>query len=288
MRERGGIGPRQRAAQNDGWEYSKCRDTIEGVKISTAGRSHNAPDHDGCFMYHLPLTLASPEENLALDEALLDDAETGTGPEEVLRIWESPRAFVVLGRSSRLASEVKRRRCRQEGVPILRRSSGGATVLVGPGCLMYSLVLSLRDRPDLRAVPQAHAHVLDRHVASLRKFAPDLRRQGTSDLAVRNRKVSGNSLRIKRTHMLYHGTLLYEFSVDGVQRLLTMPPRQPAYRERRDHSSFLSNLNAPVADLRQALMACWNAGEPLECWPRDEVARLVERRYTRQEWTHAF
>lgn len=239
-------------------------------------------------MNQLALTLASPEENLALDEALLDDAEAGVGPDEVLRIWESPRPFIVLGRSSRLAREVKSRQCRRENIPILRRSSGGATVLVGPGCLMYSLVLSLHRRPDLHGVPQTHAYVLGRHVAALRALAPDIRRQGTSDLAVRDRKVSGNSLRIKRSHLLYHGTLLYDFSLDRVERLLTMPPRQPDYRARRDHSRFLSNLNANVADLQHALMACWNSREPLARWPGQRVARLVEERYGQRDWTHAF
>ena len=40
----------------------------------------------------LDLTLPSPAENLACDEALLDWCENGEG-EEVLRFWESARTF---------------------------------------------------------------------------------------------------------------------------------------------------------------------------------------------------
>ena len=44
----------------------------------------------------LDLTLRTPEENLALDEALLAAAEASAG-RETLRFWESPVPFVVLG-----------------------------------------------------------------------------------------------------------------------------------------------------------------------------------------------
>jgi len=52
------------------------------------------------LMKLLDLTLPSPAENLALDEALLDAAEAGEMADEVLRFWESPQPLVVVGRSS--------------------------------------------------------------------------------------------------------------------------------------------------------------------------------------------
>ena len=95
----------------------------------------------------LILSLESPAANLALDEALLEQAEAGAGPSEVLRLWEPTDPCVVVGRSSRVAVEVKQEACRQAGIPVLRRCSGGAAVVTGPGCLMYSVVLSYRDHP---------------------------------------------------------------------------------------------------------------------------------------------
>ncbi len=40
------------------------------------------------------LTLATPEENLACDEVLLDLCEAG-GSDELLRLWALPQYFVV-------------------------------------------------------------------------------------------------------------------------------------------------------------------------------------------------
>ena len=53
----------------------------------------------------LDLTLAAPEENLACDEALLEEAEDGSN-EETLRFWEPESFFVVLGYSRPAAAEV--------------------------------------------------------------------------------------------------------------------------------------------------------------------------------------
>ena len=53
----------------------------------------------------LDLTLETPAENVALDEALLESAERGEGPSDVLRLWEPRTPMVVIGRSSKIADE---------------------------------------------------------------------------------------------------------------------------------------------------------------------------------------
>ena len=62
-------------------------------------------------MKFLELTLPTPELNLALDEALLNDAEARNEPTEVLRLWESPTQIVVIGRASKIAEEVNLSQC---------------------------------------------------------------------------------------------------------------------------------------------------------------------------------
>src|SRR5437870_5193919 len=92
-------------------------------------------------MRHLNLVLPTLAENLALDEALLLAAETSQG-EEVLRLWEWPALAIILGAGGRLSEDVNETACELDDIPIYRRSSGGGTVLLGPGCLCFSLVLS--------------------------------------------------------------------------------------------------------------------------------------------------
>jgi lipoate-protein ligase A len=235
-------------------------------------------------MRYLDLTLPSAAENLALDEALLEEAELADRPTETLRLWEPPRPMVVLGRSSKIADEVDLDACQQLDIPVLRRVSGGAAVLTGPGCLMYALVLSCRLRPALRSVGHAHRLVLGTMAAALRPLAPGVRCRGISDLALGRRKFSGNSLRLKRDHLLYHGTLLYDFPLELIGRCLKTPPRQPEYRHRRAHREFLANLALPRASLCRALVTAWDPQEPYGGWPQQQTTRLANERYSRPQW----
>jgi len=235
------------------------------------------------------VTFTTPEENLALDEALLDLAETSHEPQEFLRLWESPTPVVVLGRSSSVTAEVDIVRCRRRGVPILRRTSGGATIVAGPGCLMYAVVLSSAVRPQLASLAGAHDVALNTLVAALSRVAPNVRRAGTSDLAVGNRKFSGNSLRVKRGHVLYHGTLLYNFPLETIGELLLAPPRTPEYRAGRSHGEFVANLPVSAEELRWAMIHAWQANAATFDIAEVEtsVAELVVEKYSRDAWNFA-
>jgi len=232
----------------------------------------------------LDLTLPTPAENVALDEALLDAAEVDELEDEVLRLWEPPQPLVVVGRSSRIVEEVDLVACEAAGIPVLRRASGGAAIVTGPGCLMYGLVLRYAGREHLRMLDQAHQHVLGAIAAAVGAVVSDVRRLGTCDLAIGNRKFSGNSVRCKRDHLLYHGTLLYSFDLPLVEHFLRMPPRQPAYRAGRGHGQFVANLGVSAGALRRALIAGFAASNPLGEWPRERMERLVAERYSLAEW----
>jgi lipoate-protein ligase A len=235
----------------------------------------------------LDLTLPTLAENLALDEALLDAAEAGELSDEVLRLWEFPQPVVVVGRSSRVSEEVNVAACQAAGVPILRRSSGGAAIVAGPGCLMYSILLHYDGRQHLRMIDQAHRHVLGIVARALQSLDIAAEHCGTSDLAIRDRKFSGNSLRCKREHLLYHGTLLYQFDLALIERLLQMPPRVPEYRERRRHREFVMNLATDRSMLIESVIRSFDVTGQLVCWPQTKTAELTASRYANEEWTRS-
>ena len=152
---------------------------------------------------------------------------------------------------------------------------------------MYAVVLSRELHPRLRSVDEAHRFVLGTLVDALGPLGVLAARRGTSDLAVGDRKCSGNSMRAKRRSLLYHGTLLYDFSLPLVAQLLRMPPRRPEYRRDRGHGEFLTNLPLTADALCMALIAGWHANSPAPDWPRRRVEQLVAGRYARAEWNEA-
>jgi lipoate-protein ligase A len=235
-------------------------------------------------MLLLELTLPTCAENLALDEALLEAGEQGELPDEALRIWESPQLAVVIGRSSKRSEEADLAYCQAHQIPVLRRSSGGAAIVMGPGCLMYAVVLSLEARPELRMIDLAHQFVLGRIRDALAAVCPNVELCGISDLAVQDRKFSGNSLRVRRTHLLYHGTLLYDFPLTRVGACLKTPPRQPDYRAGRTHGEFVANIKAAPEDLRRALVKAFDADRALSAWPQALTRQLVAEKYSQASW----
>jgi lipoate-protein ligase A len=182
--------------------------------------------------------------------ALFQALEEGTGGEE-LYFWECRDPVVILGASGVIDREVYQGACIADGVPILRRKSGGGTVLVGEGCLNYSLILSLDARPELRSIADSYRIILGRIVEALN--LPGLAVRGISDIALGDRKVAGNAQRRGRRALLHHGTVLYDFDVVSMQRYLKLPDRQPDYRSSRDHAQFVTNLPLEPKAIQEAI-----------------------------------
>ena len=151
---------------------------------------------------------------------------------------------------------------------------------------MYSLVLDIRHRPQLGAIDQAHQFVLEKMSHILSALGPKIKPAGTSDLATirpegsRWQKFSGNSMRMKRQHFLYHGTLLYDFDLQKIERWLASPTRTPKYRQNRQHEVFVTNLDVEKTLLVQTLLDGWQANEPMRTWSEKQTTRIVESKYT--------
>jgi len=255
----------------------------------------------------LNLTFPTPAENLACDEALLDWCEDRAGL-EVLRFWEPQEYFVVVGYSNRVAREVDVVACRDRAIPILRRCSGGGTVLQGPGCLNYSLILRIDSNPALETVTGTNRFVLERNRAALEKLlsessrrkealSPNVQRPtsnvqlsvgGHTDLAIDGRKFSGNAQRRKRGAVLFHGTFLLHLDLGLVSELLPMPSKEPDYRKRRPHGQFLMNLAVSAYDVKAALRQAWNAIEESKEFPEERTRKLIEEKYSTDAWNLKF
>jgi lipoate-protein ligase A len=231
---------------------------------------------------YLDFTFPSPAANLACDEVLLDACD-GNPADEVLRFWEPRHYFVVLGYGNQAAREVHLDACRERNIGIYRRCSGGGTVVQGPDCLNYSLVVGLDRDPALQTITTANRFIMERHRQALEKLlGRKVQVQGITDLAVENKKFSGNAQRRKRRALLFHGTFLLGFDLSLVQKLLPLPSRQPNYRYDRTHEQFLANINVPAAAIKTALRETWRATDFCEGPP--EIPSPLANKYGSNEW----
>jgi lipoate---protein ligase len=233
--------------------------------------------------------------SLAWEQAVVDelDDHLERAPEElveVFRLWQIHEPTVVMGRGSKIDEEVSVDNCVRDNVGVFRRSSGGCSIVAGPGCLMYSVVLPYANLPSLRMLDVAHRFVMTRIQtgvnATLSELGVDRQvlLKGTCDLVLDDRKISGNALRCKRNCFIYHGTILLAMSLDWITRYLLEPKRRPDYRGTRLHSDFVTNLMGPgdhrtVSDWTQCLsrnlVETWNANLD---WDDCSIASRVAER----------
>jgi len=241
---------------------------------------------DSLSMEFLDIAFHTPEHNLACDEALLDLCEQRPSERSILRFWESERYFIVIGYSNRVRTEVSLEACRSLAVPVLRRYSGGGAVLQGPGCLNYSLILPTRPSGPLSSITGTSSLVLRRHCDALQPLldAP-IEPRGQSDLALGERKCSGNAQRRRQHFLLFHGTFLLDLDLAMAERCLPLPTIQPEYRQNRSHTSFMKNLHLPPALVKEALRDAWGAEKRDVSIPYEAMDRLVGERYALRQWT---
>ena len=230
------------------------------------------------------LTLPTPEENLACDEVLLELCERGAD-DGLLRFWEPVQYFVVVGYGNKTAIEADLAFCQRQKIPVLRRCSGGGTVLQGPGCLNYTLILRIDSDGALASIPATNDFVLERHQQAL---APLLRapveKQGHTDLSIGGLKFCGNAQRRRQRYLLFHGSFLLHLDIGLVERALPLPSKQPDYRANRAHADFLMNLEVPSRLIKAALAETWKAATPLRTIPFDEISLLAKEKYRADCW----
>ena len=236
---------------------------------------------------HLDPGLA-PEAYLATEDALLDAADAGGDP--VLCFWESNRPFVVVGFGQSVEREVNLAACRTEGIPVLRRQSGGGAVVQGPGCLNYALVLRIEAESHLATIGETNRWIMDRNRRALATLIGEgVAVRGHTDLALRGedgseKKVSGNAQRRRRNALLFHGTLLHEPDVDRMTRWLRFPSLEPDYRHGRNHADFVAGIRQSPTSLRDAWIREWDAETPETGPDPSQVLRGIELRYSLDSW----
>ncbi len=209
------------------------------------------------------ISFPTPAENIFFDEVLWRLAEKHEGG-EFLRFWESPKIFIVLGRIGKQEADVNIAAAQKDNIPVLRRSSGGGTVVQGPGCLNFTLVLSRQKNPLLNDLRRSYQWISAKVIEALRQEGVEAYFRPTSDLAVgpREEKFSGNAQRRGRHYILHHGTILYNFDLTLISRYLNMPADTPVYRKDRPHADFVTNIPIVPNSFKDHLAKIFLASAP--------------------------
>lgn len=150
----------------------------------------------------------------------------------------SPPA-IVMGISGKVEQLIEQDKLERAPLPLIRRFSGGGTVVVDENTLFVTLICqtnALSIPPFPRPLMQWTADHLYRPL-----FPPSLFQLQENDYALEGRKWGGNAQSIIKGRWLHHSSLLWDYQSDYMDYLL-FPPKTPAYRQGRGHTDFLCRL----------------------------------------------
>ena len=224
-----------------------------------------------------------PAENLALDEALLDEAEASATPAETLRLWEPRRPMVVVGRSSQFHVEVRLDACRELGIPVLRRQRRGgrrrrAGLLdVRPGAQLSAApaVADLSAKPIAGCLARWPAHWRLR--AGRRMPRHERFGDRRAEVLGQQRPLPPQSSPLSR-HVALRLSAGVGRALPGDAAADAGLSGRPSARE------LLTNLPLPAETIRNALVDAFAADEPCDSWPEHRTAQLVAEKYSLPEW----
>lgn len=184
------------------------------------------------------------ERELASDAELLAAVEAGAAP--AFRLWRTSQPTVVVGRGVTVSEEVDEAFCARHGIAIVRRASGGRSVLVGPGTLQYSFALPYSLGEELFSIGGSKRFCNRLLLAGIEHATAGacgaVSADASGDLVRGSRKIAGLALRRRRTAMLLHGTILVGADLALIAAALRHPKQEPDYRAGRSHEAFLANL----------------------------------------------
>ena len=113
---------------------------------------------------------------------------------------------------------------------------------------------------------------MNRHAAALtHALGLPVRRRGDTDLAIEDRKFSGNAQHRGRHALLFHGTILCACDLELMEAVLPPPSRQPDYRANRQHAAFLRPPGVASGRVKDALRRAWEDRVVHQPGPPDSI-----------------
>lgn len=158
-------------------------------------------------LLYLINTQTDPAINHAIEEYFLKETD-----EEIISLWQHDKT-VLLGRNQDVYTEVDVDFCKENGLNIVRRLSGGGTIYCDVNNMQYSFIGQHEDKSTQELFEQYAEPI----VQALRKIGIDAAFTGRNDIVVDGKKISGNAQYRYKHRILHHGTLLFDIDTKMLQ-----------------------------------------------------------------------
>lgn len=181
-------------------------------------------------------------ENLALNRALLEAHQSAGSPHTLRFLRFTPSA--LLGFHQSAAQELREDYCRENGIDIQRRITGGGAIYFDETQIGWELYL---DKAFLGTTEMTRIaeRICEAAARGIRELGVDARFRPRNDIEVDGRKISGTGGAFDGDSILYQGTLLIDFDIERMLRVLKIPAEKlsdKAIASARDRVANLKDL----------------------------------------------
>ena len=223
--------------------------------------------------------------NMAIDEALIENIDEAP----VLRIYGWRPAAISIGYFQSIKEEVDLEKCRQLGVDVVRRLTGGGAVLHE-----FEVTYSFITKQYPHSIMESYRWICDAIVISINRLGFNASFVPLNDIVVDGKKISGNAQTRRKGVLLQHGTLLLGVDVDKMFSVLKVPSEKLRDKIIKDVKERVSSLSGTTfedmaSSLRTSFAEKFDAKLVADSLSTEEVSHakwLAERKYSSKEWNH--
>ena len=195
--------------------------------------------------------LRSAAQNIALNRALLEARQADEIPSTLRFLRFTPSA--LLGYHQSAEQELNLGYCQAQGITVQRRITGGGAIYFDETQIGWELYLHKRDldTADMQRISRRICHAA---AAAISALGVDARFRPRNDIEVDGRKISGTGGAFDGDALMYQGTLLIEFDVAKMLRVLRIPAEKlsdKAIASARDRVANLKELLGCQPDVHE-------------------------------------
>ncbi len=226
----------------------------------------------------------SPSFNLATEEYVLTERH-----DDVLFFYINAKS-VIIGRNQNAYAEVNVPFCKQEGIDVIRRLSGGGAVYHDEGNINFCFITRKEEKPldgQWLSLIQASLETIGIHTSQGKR----------KELYLRDKKITGTALHITAERQLFHGTLLYDVRLQNLIAALTPATNMTGKAVQSVRSNVTNMLSlhpsSPTTPEFLSQLISFFAGyyaiQPmaLSSSEKEQITQLQEKRYETWEWNWA-
>ncbi len=229
--------------------------------------------------------------NMGIDEAILEAVAEGSSPPTV-RFYTWNRSAVSIGRFQKLEEVVNLERCREEGVDVVRRITGGGAVYHdSQGEITYSIAAPVE--LISKDITKSYEIIGEWISKALGYLGINASFQPINDITVEGKKISGSAQTRRRGALLQHGTILYRLKPELMFSVLKISKEKISdklIKKVEDRVTSVSKLkNVSFDEVAHALWRGFSEGKDYFTGDlsKEELRRaeaLASNRYSSYDW----